>query len=107
MKLWLDDVRPAPDGYYRVKTVPQAKKWIMDMITMFNASGGKEFYAIEVIDLDHDLGECAKYGGDGIELLNWMERHNIDVPIRLHTMNPVGRDNMRAIIQRNGWKEIQ
>lgn len=28
------------------------------------------------------------------------------VYIRIHSMNPVGVQNMRAIIQRNGWTEV-
>lgn len=27
-------------------------------------------------------------------------------PIRIHSMNPVGRENMRRIIKRNGWTEV-
>jgi hypothetical protein len=57
--------------------------------------------------MDHDAGDYAYLGGDYIELLNWMERHGIDdIPIHLHTMNPVGRMNMKAIIEHNGWKEV-
>ena len=29
-----------------------------------------------------------------------------DIPIHIHSMNVVGVQNMRAIIQRNGWKEV-
>lgn len=61
---------------------------------------------IEVLDLDHDAGNCAKFGGDYIEILNFIEEANLDIPIRLHTMNPVGRENMERIIRKNGWKLI-
>ena len=63
---------------------------------------------IELLSIDHDAGDFACDGGDYIRLLDWFERHNIcDFPIRLHTQNPVGRENMRRIIQKNGWKEIR
>ena len=45
-------------------------------------------------------------GGDYIKLLDWLEETGRNYPIRIHSMNSVGRENMRAIIRRNGWKEI-
>ena len=40
-------------------------------------------------------------------ILDYMEELEInDIPIHLHTANPVGRENMRRIIQKNGWKEV-
>lgn len=61
---------------------------------------------IEVIDIDHDAGEYAQYGGDYIKLLDWLEETGRNYPIHIHSMNPVGVANMRAIIQRNGWEEV-
>ena len=63
--------------------------------------------AIELIDIDHDAGDYFQYGGDYIELLNWLEATGRNYPIRIHSMNVVGRQNMRRIIERNGWKEIK
>lgn len=60
---------------------------------------------IEVIDIDHDAGDYAKDGGDYINLLNWLEETGRNYPIRIHTMNPVGREHMKSIIERNGWIE--
>lgn len=67
----------------------------------YNASGYH-------IDLDHDAGDYAFDGGDYIEVLKWLEREqlpDIGYTFHLHTMNPVGRDNMRTIINYNGWVE--
>lgn len=63
--------------------------------------------SIELIDIDHDAGEYAQYGGDYIKLLDWLEETGRDYPIRIHSMNSVGCANMRRIIERNGWKEIK
>lgn len=63
-------------------------------------------YQIELIDMDHDAGEYAEAGGDYIELLEWFEKTGRSYPIRIHSMNPVGVENMRRIIQRNGWTEV-
>lgn len=98
MKLWIDDVRPAPDGYIRSYTVNESKDWIITL-----EHKGIE---IELIDIDHDAGDCAKDGGDYIKLLDWLEETGRNYPIHIHSMNPVGVQNMRAIIKRNGWKEV-
>ena len=62
---------------------------------------------IELIDIDHDAGDYAQYGGDYIKLLDWLEKTGRNYPIRIHSQNVVGVQNMRAIIERNGWKEIR
>ena len=64
-------------------------------------------YQIELIDMDHDAGEYAETGGDYIELLEWFEKTGRSYPILIHSMNPVGVENMRRIIQRNGWTEVK
>ena len=61
---------------------------------------------VELIDIDHDAGEYAKMGGDYIRLLDWLEATGRNYPIRIHSQNPVGVENMRRIIQRNGWREV-
>ena len=101
MKLWIDDVRPAPTGYEWVKTVDQAKMVIDINERLVGTS------VIELIDIDHDAGDYAQYGGDYIKLLDWLEETGRNYPIHIHSMNPVGIQNMRAIIQRNGWTEVR
>lgn len=101
MKIWVDDLRPAPEGYRWLKSVNQAK----EAIEVFEAFAS--LVAIELIDLDHDAGDYANDGGDYIKLLDWFEETGRNYPIRIHTMNPVGRENMRRIIQRNGWMEVR
>ena len=109
MKLWIDDVRPAPEGYDEwAHSVNKAKQFILeweDFYRRIAESRGWEF-SIELIDTDHDAGDYAYDGGDYIKLLDWLEETGRNYPIRIHSMNPVGRENMRAIIRRNGWKEI-
>ena len=111
MKLWVDDVRPAPPGYVWCHSVWRAIKEIEifeDKIE--NALDEWDFppadlwnETIEVIDLDHDAGDYAKYGGDYIKLLDWLEATGRNYPIRIHSMNVVGRMNMEAICRRNNW----
>ena len=97
MKLWIDDVRPAPnDTYFWIVSVEQAKM----LIEHFEKD-------IELIDIDHDAGDYFCYGGDYIKLLDWLEATGRNYPIRIHSMNPVGVQNMRAIIEKNGWTEVK
>lgn len=93
MKLWLDDIRPMPLNYtHHAYSVEVAKMMILE--------AERNHETIEVIDCDHDLGDYAQYGGDGIKLLDWLVERGTLYPIKLHTMNPVGRQNMERMIQR-------
>lgn len=90
MKLWLDDVRPAPFGWTHVHTAPAA-------IALF-AQG-----VVEEASLDHDLGPSD--AGTGYDVLVWIERAMFShawygpLPkIHVHSANPVGRKNMHAAI---------
>lgn len=107
MKLWIDDVRPAPEGYRWCKSVNEAKETIKTQELFLRVSGGKNYYHIDIIDIDHDAGDYVNGGGDYINLLNWLEETGRNYPIRIHSMNPVGVENMRRIIQRNGWTEVK
>ena len=109
MKLWIDDVRPAPNLSYRwVKSVNEAKRMI-EGIEAFNKEvwDYSELVALELIDIDHDAGDYACEGGDYIKLLDWLEETGRSYPVRIHSMNPVGVQNMRAIVERNGWQEVK
>ena len=106
MKLWIDDVRQAPEGYAWAKSVNDAieKICVREALCAIALRHAK---VIEVIDIDHDAGDYANDGGDYIKLLDWLEETGRNYPIRIHSMNPVGVENMRRIMQRNGWKEIK
>ena len=99
MKIWIDDLRPAPEGYHHCMSVDFAKHFIL--------VAEKNNLPIELIDIDHDAGFYAQFGGDYIRLLDWLEETGRDYPIRIHSANVVGIQNMRRIIERNGWKEIK
>lgn len=96
MKIWLDDIRPMPKEYtHHSFSVDDAKMTILE--------AERNNTPIEVIDCDHDLGEYAQFGGDGIKLLDWLAERETYYPILLHTANPVGRQNMERLIERY-WK---
>ena len=127
MKLWVDDVREAPEGYLWCNSVKEAKECIIDHEETLKCLNKKYdratngnldryieqirraivFSTIELIDIDHDAGDYAWDGGDYIKLLDWLEETGRSYPIRIHSQNPVGVENMRRIIERNGWKEVR
>ena len=115
MKLWIDDVRPAPEGYVWCKSVNEAKDTIAEANAKFvqTCENGMpdESLFIELISIDHDAGIYASDGGDYIRLLDWLEwlydGKGTHTKFHIHSMNPVGVENMRRIIQRNGWREVK
>lgn len=93
MILWVDDLRQPPQGdYHWVKSVNEAKRAIQTI----------QYF--DYIDLDHDAGDYAYDGGDYIRLLDWFEETRRNYNIKIHSMNTVGRNNMRAICEHNGWR---
>jgi len=100
LKIWLDDVRPAPLGFRWVRSVNEAKYAIEAAELMNRFSGGKEYYHIECISLDHDLGDYASDGGDGIKLMDWLAERGTLYPLEFHSMNVVGMENMKRMHRR-------
>lgn len=105
MRLWLDDTRPAPEGWVQARTAREA-------INILKQGG------IEEASLDHDLGhceaceKCSGYtSGCGCEC-HWTGQSVVIFMInegcwpktkpRVHSMNPVGAANMRNAIDRYG-----
>ena len=114
MKIWIDDVRPAPNGYVwcnsvndAINTIKLREARIKNILQRYTPSETRmKDLSIQVIDIDHDAGDFASDGGDYIKLLDWLEETGRNYPIKIHSQNPVGVQNMRAIIRRNNWKEI-
>lgn len=102
MKIWVDDIRPAPEGWCQAYSVNAAKEMIF-----------ANYPDIDGISLDHDSSIYNQFGGDYINILKWLEEEEhkknkkiVTFPIHIHSMNSVGVENMRNIIQHNNWKEI-
>ena len=119
MKLWLDDVRPAPEGYIWVDRVEDAifeilryereqdsayAAYIYGTWDMKRAMKHIDDFTFTEISCDNDLGEGRV---EGYKLLDWLELTNRNYPIHIHSANPVAAQRMRCTIERNGWKEIR
>ena len=89
MRVWLDDEREMPVGEYdvHVKTAHEAIQLLMT---------GK----VTLISLDHDLGTGYETGQT---VADYIERavYEGQIPLpkcRIHSQNPVGRDNMKRAL---------
>lgn len=91
VKIWVDDVRPAPEGYIWCKSVNEAK-------AQLSHCANWQIH-VNIVDMDHDAGDYAWDGGDYIALLDWMQEYMIYFPIRIHSMNPIGVANMKRLIE--------
>ena len=99
IRIWVDDIRIIPDEYTNwCKSVREC----IDTIEYARRNNR----VVSIIDLDHDSGEYYDDGGDYIRILDYIEQYypDNDIVFRIHTQNPVGRDNMLSIILNNGWK---
>lgn len=91
INIYLDDLRPAPDGFILVETAVEC----IEKLIKFS---GK----VNILSLDHDLGG-ERTGYDVVKLMvDMYQRGNNLFPktIILHTANPVGRENMAQLIKR-------
>lgn len=90
--LWLDDMRPAPEGWVWVKNYEDA----VDVL----ASG----IDVDIFQMDHDLGGLG-FRTDmktGYDVIKWMEANNVwPRRIVIHSHNTGGADNMAAVSQRH------
>ena len=88
MKVWLDDERHEPATWIRARTAA-------DAIALLNSG------VVELISLDHDLGDGA---GEGYDVLVWIERAVVErgfqpPKIFVHTANPPARERMLAAVE--------
>ena len=102
MNIYLDDLRDCPEGFTIARTMDDAIKLL-------------EENDVEILSLDHDLGE-SKDGEllpDGYDFVKYFCVNGLSVgKIYMHTDNGVGRANMYETLlaaQRRGFisKEIE
>lgn len=84
VNIWLDDLRPAPEGFIHVHNMDEVVRLLKDTSD-----------PVWVMSFDHDLGEGAT-GYDVIKFIadQFLDRYPREV--RAHSANPVGRG---AILQ--------
>lgn len=93
IRLWLDDLRPAPDGWVHAHSVAEA------IVVM-----SRHDTVVVEASLDHDLGDFAHDGGDGYRFVDWMAEHDTwpTETLTVHSGNPVGVDRMLGTVDTYG-----
>lgn len=92
MKLWIDDVRPAPKGWYHVETSQAALK-------LLETFWGR----VSQISFDHDLGgdDTTRPVALFLEELSFHEGGPYLIFTHIHSANPVGRRWLEASLRRS------
>lgn len=91
MKLYLDDIRPTPEGWKRVYTAKEAVAFLLD-----------NWEKVTHVSLDHDLGDDESVVGNGYQVVLWIEEfiYNNDLKeipeITVHSSNSPARLKMEA-----------
>ena len=97
MKLYLDDIRPAPKGWALCR-------WPEEVIELIEQG------EVEEISLDHDLGDSCVGGygvseRTGMDVLTWLknkilENKNFVIPrVNIHTGNIIAEKRMYSLLK--------
>lgn len=97
INIWLDDIRPAPDGFIWVKDVNEVV-----CLFLHHQNLDKMKCDINIISLDNDLGENKEEGYKVLDEIEEIYKNNIGIflpnEIRVHSANPVARKRMQTVI---------
>lgn len=88
MKIWLDDARPAPESWCRVRTPEEVIECLKTNL-------------VTDLSLDHDLGLCD--ARTGYTVLQWIEEQVVTVGFKsphifIHTANSAARIRMELAV---------
>ena len=96
INIWIDDERKPPLNYAWCKTYDRAIKTIKYCL-LFG-------YDIGHISFDHDLGEEKS----GYDIAKHLVENQIDITcFSVHSMNPVGRNNIIQLLTHYGYTELK
>ena len=94
--VWIDDIR-RPPSKLEVRGVELASSFDEAINIFLNLKSNEIVY----IDFDHDLGRHKT----GYDIAKWLIANNITGFFHIHSMNPVGANNIRALLKHYGWIE--
>lgn len=85
MKLWIDDIYPAPVGYFRCDSVDEAKEVIQKYSNRIDFDNNI-VDEIELIDVLDNTGGYPGIGGDCLKIIDWLKETGRNYPIMIHGM---------------------
>lgn len=93
MKLFVDDERPAPEGWVLAKTSSEA----LTILTKVHELG----HTLDAISLDHDLSTVMYEDDTTRPVMLWMCEHEWwPTEVYVHTANPCGEEWLVGMTQR-------
>lgn len=97
--IYIDDMRQPliPEALW-VKSYDEAIAALIDTTDLMDID---DFISL-VVDFDHDLGE----GKTGYDVAKWLIDNSYIGKFRIHSMNPVGANNIRQLLKHYGWTEV-
>lgn len=107
--IYVDDIKLTPDDYPYDRHCYSTNETLNCIRKQYKA-GVRQFY----LDLNHDCGnDFQQDGGNYINILKSLEnlQHsgkmtNCDFFVKIHDINPVNVQNMRAILKSPGFHEV-
>jgi len=109
VKLWLDDVRPAPEGWAWARTNEQAKQILaLGNVVECSLDHDLGYHDVELPDDPDELAEVLILKGQseetGLDLVHWMvENEFVPARVTIHSWNPDGAKYMAARLNRFGY----
>ena len=97
--IYIDDMRqPLIPGAIWVKSYDEAIAALIDITDLMDVDDSISL----VVDFDHDLGERKT----GYDIAKWLIDNGYIGKFRIHSMNPVGANNIRQLLKHYGWTEV-
>ena len=96
--IFLDDVRETPTTYKGVTLRAYDYNSCIEILKKCQKDGIKDI----IVDFDHDLGD----GKSGYDVAKYLVENEITAKFHIHSMNPVGVQNIRDLLTHYGYEEI-
>jgi NAD+-processing family protein with receiver domain len=108
VRLWHDDIRPAPDGWVWARTNGAAQEILLrdhvGEISLDHDLGLHHFSEAEIAANQELLFGRGSASETGYDLVNWMIEHRCVPPrVTIHSWNPPGALAMAARLNRAGF----
>ena len=98
--IYIDDMRqPVNSDWIWVKTYREAINYLINLTDYLDVIDDPVDLTI---DFDHDLGEEKS----GYDIAKWLIENGEKGNFHIHSMNPVGANNIRQLLKHYGWTEV-
>lgn len=101
MKLWLDDIRPAPKGWEWVKSFHEFKSWVdahgVPEEVSFDHDLGLEHYDADWQNLNRKIEYDAMKEKSGLHCARYLDERGTPKVVHVHSWNVAGARNIADV----------